>query len=154
MKLVFSLCRFLGRGSPGNAAVYHQTCYSICEFRMLSLSSNCIEKITNLNGLSKLPHPRLLSKSDINRTHDGTIPNCCRAPEDPFSREESHQESDRPGKRVITSIPSPTHLTMVCLIHFRQEAVSETLEQLWVSYNNIEKLKGITVLTKLKVSCI
>lgn len=31
------------------------------------------------------------------------------------------------------------------------EAVSDTLEQLWISYNLIEKLKGITVLGKLKV---
>lgn len=32
-----------------------------------------------------------------------------------------------------------------------QEAVSDTLEELWISYNNIEKLKGINVLKKLKV---
>ncbi len=32
-----------------------------------------------------------------------------------------------------------------------QEAVSETLEELWISYNNIEKLKGITVLKNLVV---
>ena len=31
------------------------------------------------------------------------------------------------------------------------EAVSDTLEQLWISYNLIERLKGITVLSKLKV---
>ena len=32
-----------------------------------------------------------------------------------------------------------------------QEAVAETLEELWISYNSIEKLKGIGVLKKLKV---
>lgn len=32
-----------------------------------------------------------------------------------------------------------------------QEAVGDTLQELWISYNNIEKLKGITVLAKLKV---
>ena len=32
-----------------------------------------------------------------------------------------------------------------------QDPVADTLEQLWVSYNNIEKLKGITVLKKLRV---
>ena len=32
-----------------------------------------------------------------------------------------------------------------------QEAVGDTLKKLWISYNNIEKLKGITVLAKLKV---
>merc|ERR1712018_805663 len=31
------------------------------------------------------------------------------------------------------------------------EAVGDTLEQLWISYNNIEKLKGINVLKKLKI---
>ena len=32
-----------------------------------------------------------------------------------------------------------------------QEPVAETLEELWISYNNIEKLKGITVLANLRV---
>ena len=32
-----------------------------------------------------------------------------------------------------------------------QEAVADTLEELWLSYNIVEKLKGITVLSKLKV---
>ena len=31
------------------------------------------------------------------------------------------------------------------------EAVGDTLEELWISYNSIEKLKGINVLKKLKV---
>ena len=31
------------------------------------------------------------------------------------------------------------------------DAVGDTLEELWISYNNIEKLKGITLLKKLKV---
>lgn len=31
------------------------------------------------------------------------------------------------------------------------EAVADTLEQLWISYNQIEKLKGIAVLSKLQV---
>ena len=29
--------------------------------------------------------------------------------------------------------------------------MADTLEQLWISYNNIEKLKGIAVLKKLTV---
>ena len=32
-----------------------------------------------------------------------------------------------------------------------KEVVGDTLEELWISYNYIEKLKGITVLKKLKV---
>jgi hypothetical protein len=32
-----------------------------------------------------------------------------------------------------------------------KEAVGDSLEELWISYNNIEKLKGINVLKKLKV---
>ena len=32
-----------------------------------------------------------------------------------------------------------------------QEAVGDTLEELWISYNQIEKLKGINVLKKLRV---
>ena len=38
------------------------------------------------------------------------------------------------------------------LLVFLQEAVGDTLQELWISYNNIEKLKGITVLAKLKVN--
>ena len=43
-------------------------------------------------------------------------------------------------------------LILLAIMCYMQEAVSDTLQQLWISYNNIEKLKGITVLTKLKVS--
>lgn len=32
-----------------------------------------------------------------------------------------------------------------------QEPVAETLEELWISYNLIEKMKGVGVLRKLKV---
>lgn len=32
-----------------------------------------------------------------------------------------------------------------------QEAVGDTLEELWISYNFIEKLKGIHVMKKLKI---
>ena len=35
-----------------------------------------------------------------------------------------------------------------------QEAVGDTLEELWISYNMIEKLKGLNVLKKLKVICL
>ena len=36
--------------------------------------------------------------------------------------------------------------------HFQGiEAVAETLEQLWISYNQIDKLKPIRSLTKLQV---
>ena len=38
------------------------------------------------------------------------------------------------------------------LLVFSQEAVGDTLQELWISYNSIEKLKGITVLAKLKVN--
>ena len=43
-------------------------------------------------------------------------------------------------------------VTVVMGFLYFQEAVGDTLEQLWISYNNIEKLKGIGVLKKLKVS--
>jgi dynein light chain 1 len=34
---------------------------------------------------------------------------------------------------------------------FFQEAVGDTLEELWISYNQIEKLKGIGGMKRLKV---
>lgn len=40
---------------------------------------------------------------------------------------------------------------MTVLHGFYQEAVGDTLEQLWISYNLIEKIKGVNVLRKLKV---
>ena len=39
-------------------------------------------------------------------------------------------------------------LTYLAFLHRKQLA---TLQELWISYNNIEKLKEITVLAKLKV---
>lgn len=39
---------------------------------------------------------------------------------------------------------------MVCVV-LCQEPVAGSLEQLWMSYNMVEKLKGITVLKNLKV---
>ena len=38
-----------------------------------------------------------------------------------------------------------------CAAVLYQEPVAGTLEQLWMSYNMVEKLKGITVLKNLKV---
>ncbi|XP_065919438.1 dynein axonemal light chain 1-like isoform X2 [Dysidea avara] len=69
-----------------------------CEW--LSLSTNCIEKISNLNALKNL---KILSL----------------------------------GRNNIKNLTG-------------LEAVADTLEQLWISYNQVEKLKGITVLKKLK----
>lgn len=37
------------------------------------------------------------------------------------------------------------------MLLYRKEGVADTLEELWLSYNLIEKLKGIQVLKKLKV---
>jgi dynein light chain 1 len=48
---------------------------------------------------------------------------------------------------VISSI----FLSFSLLINFLQEAVGDTLEELWISYNQIEKLKGIGGMKKLKV---
>ena len=39
----------------------------------------------------------------------------------------------------------------VCVCVCVQEAVGDTLEELWISYNLIEKLRGIHVMRKLKV---
>ena len=45
-------------------------------------------------------------------------------------------------------------IVTLCIVLNEQEAVADTLEQLWISYNQIEKLKGITVLKKMTVSNI
>ena len=54
--------------------------------------------------------------------------------------------------RLVTCVSSVAVTQLHLYIHtVVQEAVADTLEQLWISYNNIEKLKGIAVLKKLKV---
>uniref|UniRef100_A0A3Q3E380 Dynein axonemal light chain 1 n=1 Tax=Labrus bergylta TaxID=56723 RepID=A0A3Q3E380_9LABR len=73
----------------------------------LSLSTNCIEKITNLNGLSEYCLHTYIQYNFTTHIH-------------------------------------------TCHIHMT-EAVGETLEELWISYNVIEKLKGIHSMKKLKV---
>lgn len=74
---------------------------SLVNCKMLSLSSNCIDKIGHLNGLKNLT-VLSLGRNNI---------------------------------RAISGL----------------EAVSETLEELWISYNFIEKLKGIEFMKKLRV---
>uniref|UniRef100_H0XIT0 Dynein axonemal light chain 1 n=1 Tax=Otolemur garnettii TaxID=30611 RepID=H0XIT0_OTOGA len=68
----------------------------------LSLSTNCIEKIANLNGLISNLRPHILNSNEIKNLNG-------------------------------------------------VEAVGDTLEELWISYNFIEKLKGIHVMKKLKI---
>ena len=70
--------------------------------RRLSISTNMIERIANLNGLKNL---KILSL----------------------------------GRNCIKNLTG-------------LEVVGDTLEELWISYNYIERLNGITVLKKLKVS--
>ncbi|NXR97927.1 DNAL1 protein, partial [Oxylabes madagascariensis] len=48
----------------------------------------------------------------------------------------------------IDRINNLSHLSNLVIF---QEAVAETLEELWISYNLIEKLRGIRVMKKLKV---
>ncbi|XP_013120747.1 dynein axonemal light chain 1 [Oreochromis niloticus] len=80
-----------------------------CE--QLSLSTNCIEKITNLNGL-------------ITNTEAEKVVGVC----------------------VCRAL---SVCVCVCVCVFA--AVGDTLEQLWISYNQLEKLNGIQWLKSLRV---
>ncbi|XP_022255596.1 dynein light chain 1, axonemal-like [Limulus polyphemus] len=62
------------------------------------------------------------------------------------------------GKKLdkITSRFAPEfHLPVVVVLQVRwnpyQEAIGDSLEELWISYNLIEKLKGVNALKKLQV---
>ncbi|KAL0602053.1 Dynein light chain 1, axonemal, partial [Plecturocebus cupreus] len=63
------------------------------------------------------------------------------------------------GLELLTSGDPPTSASQSARItvaqsekeEFRLEAVGDTLEELWISYNFIEKLKGIHVMKKLKI---
>jgi dynein light chain 1 len=72
----------------------------LAHVEFLSLSTNCIEKIANLNGFKNL---KILSL----------------------------------GRNNIKGLAG-------------LEQVADTLEQLWISYNPIEKLKGVSALKKVK----
>ncbi|KAM8876637.1 dynein axonemal light chain 1-like isoform 2-T2 [Synchiropus picturatus] len=93
-----------------------------CE--QLSLSTNRIKKITNLHGLKNL---RILS---LGR-------NCIK---------------DLSGL-VGVMLYTPPHLPseFECLPCLIQEPVRDTLEELWISYNSIEKMDGIQNLKKMSV---
>ncbi|XP_051502682.1 dynein axonemal light chain 1 isoform X3 [Myxocyprinus asiaticus] len=73
----------------------------------LTLSTNCIEKIANLNGLSEYTPQEKLKILSL-------------------------------GRNNIKNLNG-------------LEAVGDTLEELWISFNLIEKLKGIHVMKKLEV---
>ncbi|KAH3864681.1 hypothetical protein DPMN_027706 [Dreissena polymorpha] len=91
----------------------------------LSLSTNIIEKIANLNGLKNL---KVLSLARNNiKSLTGL---------------EYHTSQCQQKLGYCTDTQYS---------NMSKEAVGDTLEELWISYNNIEKLKGINVLKKLKV---
>ncbi|GAB5573010.1 dynein axonemal light chain 1 [Prionailurus iriomotensis] len=91
----------------------------------LSLSTNCIEKIANLNGLIKL--------------------------ENIVFRKKQHKELKWTAILLHTSMNNSLDKFLEMELLGQKEAVGDTLEELWISYNFIEKLKGIHVMKKLKI---
>ena len=93
-----------------------------------------IEKIANLNGLSK----------NVAHRHHRSMP-----------RSLEHLKILSLGRNLIknlvglvSDISTIGERPFALLV---QEAVGDTLEELWISYNQIEKLKGIGGMKKLKV---
>nr|KAF6391799.1 dynein axonemal light chain 1 [Pipistrellus kuhlii] len=103
----------------------------------LSLSTNCIEKIANLNGLKNL---RILSLGRNNIKNLNGLYLFLVQISLKRGRECSAWLFN--AKNSHTAYSSPAR---------GQEAVGDTLEELWISYNFIEKLKGIHVMKKLKI---
>ena len=93
-----------------------------------------IEKIANLNGLSK----------DSAHIHHRSIP-----------RSLEHLKILSLGRNLIKNlvglVSTASSIAGRPFARFFQEAVGDTLEELWISYNQIEKLKGIGGMKKLKV---
>eukprot|EP01137_Pigoraptor_chileana_P026453 Opistho-2@7734 len=130
-----------------------------CE--QLSISTSCIEKISNLQGLSKL-HCLLLHSS---------LTLCALSP---FQHFANRGMDACVCVCVCVTIARPL---IECMLSFRYrlrsriienlkilslgrnnikkleglEPVADSLEQLWLSYNQIEKLKGIGSLKKLRI---
>lgn len=132
--------------------------------RKLSLSTNCIEKIANLNGLSEYSdtHRRKLCVlymaqcvcKSVWKLFAWTL--CCRKPDDTVAGQKQHQGPQWAGEFMsrwpksifkVASNTSEVHR----VFSWRQEAVADSLEELWISYNLIEKLKGIQCMKKLRV---
>ncbi|XP_064368637.1 dynein axonemal light chain 1 isoform X1 [Dromaius novaehollandiae] len=120
----------------------------------LSLSTNCIERIANLNSLKNL---RILSLGRNNiknlnglkvlglwffTTNIGNHVNTWFM-SDAFYRMSLFKAV--PTFRDAISLKREMYSQCV------MEAVADTLEELWISYNFIEKLRGIRVMKKLKV---
>ncbi|KAK2532274.1 Dnal1 [Columba guinea] len=108
----------------------------------LSLSTNCIERIANL---SNLKHTAVYSRAVLSLHLQQSLATTCGVY----------------GVSVATwlelSLVFPLAIVPCVSNHYaykgktRSEAVGETLEELWISYNFIEKLRGIRVMKKLKV---
>lgn len=56
-----------------------------------------------------------------------------------------------PSKTTHIQIGKKEEYTFLKSVVAFQEAVGDTLEELWISYNLIEKLKGLHVMKKLKI---
>lgn len=54
-------------------------------------------------------------------------------------------------KNLVGLVSVPLSPSLILSTRALQEAVSDTLEELWISYNQIEKLKGIGGMKKLRV---
>ena len=90
--------------------------------RKLSLSSNCIERLANMSSLKRL---RILS---LGRNNIKSI------------------------SGLVISISNNFGFKWAWIDDLLlKEAVAETLEELWISYNQIEKLKGIGCMKKLRL---
>lgn len=62
----------------------------------------------------------------------------------------SHEGTSRGWIECLKNMENNTSAYLSSPVVF-QEAVADTLEELWISYNFIEKLRGIRVMKKLKV---
>lgn len=86
--------------------------------KKLSLSTNAIDKISNLSSLRMCSYLQAFTQKLAERIEILSI-----------------------GRNNIKSL-APL------------DVIANTLQQLWISYNQIEKLTGITTLKKLRVLCI
>lgn len=147
--------------------------------RKLSLSTNSIEKITNLNGLSEQCHHRAHNTHiyiwmEVWCCYDVLY---CASPENlrilslgrnnikaltglvSYIQYEAffqryamiHMTLNYTFLHQLCTPPLPLLTLFLSFCVCVQEAVGDTLEELWISYNLIEKLKGIQCLKKLKV---
>ena len=132
---------------PGNTCMHHTFPICVSPYRKLSLSSNCIDKITNLNGMSKTNNSA--QQSFITQTFRGT--------QDSVSRTEPDKKLDWTCKCTSWIKFSVFHLEMYvgCSSRHTGTAVDILQQHREVKrHRSAQEAQGVAHLGRAGVDCL